>query len=293
MKNNPLDIAEQKSVFDSLQLQLTQTLDSSYLNNPTQYKGIPSGFTDLDKALNGFKKGELTTIAVRPGIGKTSFMLSLLNNIGITYSIPVSLFSLERTTNKIVKRLVESETGLAMPKINAGKIDETQKMHVKSVLKNLTHANIHIEDDPHLLLEEIVTKSKELVEEGSKVIMIDYLELIGTNIQNPACNDSEICVIMSELNKMAKELDVAIILFSQLSKPIIYNNNFKYTPDEVNDNSDTLMFINRPDYYHINQIEQKEKGVAEITLVKGNNISEAIAINLRFIESRDRFDNMN
>jgi replicative DNA helicase len=293
MNNNTLDITEQDSVFGTLQSQITQTLDPIYHDQTQQYKGIPSGFSDLDKVLNGFQKGELTTIAVRPGIGKTSFLLSLLNNIAINDSRTVSLFSLERTTNKIVKRLVESATGVAITKINDGKIDDMQRSHVKAILKNMNNANVHIEDNPHNLLEDIIEKSTVLAEKGTEIILVDYLELIGTNIQNPQCNDAELCIIMRELQKAAKELNVAIVVFSQLSKPVIYNNPFKYTPDEVNENTDTLMFINRPDYYHINQIEQKEKGIAEITVVKGHEISEAKVVNLRFIEALDRFENLN
>lgn len=293
MNNNTLDLTEQKSVFDSIQEHLDQTLDPTYRTGTEIYKGIPSGFRELDKTLNGFQKGELTTIAVRPGIGKTSFMLSLLDNIGICHNINLSLFSLERTANKIVQRMIESATGLAIPKINAGKIDDMQKMHVKSVLKNMAHANIHIEDNPHYLLEDIVEKSKELAAKGTEIIVIDYLELIGTNIQNTECTDSELCVIMRELHKMASELDVAVVLFSQLSKPVVYNNSFKYTPDDVNNNTDTLMFINRPDYYHINQIEQKEKGIAELTVVKSHQLTEPQVVSLRFIEALDRFENLN
>jgi len=293
MTDKTLDITERKQVFGKLENIVKQTLSKKLHSTNIKSDGINSGFIDLDKKIKGFKKKELTTIAVRPGIGKTSFLLSMLNNIGICHNVPLALFSLERTADKIVQRIIESSTGLSIPKINKGDLSETELFHVKNIANDISKSAINIIDDYSITLNELIEKSKEFVENGIEIIFIDYLELMTSNILNEDSKTIELEVILKTLNKLARDLNIPIVLFSQLSKPVVYNNKYKYTPDYINDNSDSLLFVNRPDFYHINQIDQKEKGIAEITIAKNRNVAEAEAIQLRFIESLDRFDNLN
>lgn len=293
MDNNTLDLTEDKKVFGKLETIVKQTLNKNLHNSEISSEGINTGFTDLDKLIKGFKNGELTTIAVRPGIGKTSFLLSMINNIGICDNIPLSLFSLERSADKIVQRMIESSTGLSIPKINKGDVSESERVHIKNIANGISKSAINIVDKKTIFLNELKEMAKEMVDNGIKIIFIDYLELMATNIIDENCNNNELCTIMNELNKMAKELNIPVVVFSQLSKPKIYNNKYKYTPDHINNNTDSLLFVNRPDFYHINDIDQKQKGIAEITVVKNNSLQNPEAVKLRFIESLDRFDNLN
>lgn len=293
MTDKTLDITEHKQVFGKLENIVKQTLSKKLHSTNIKSDGINSGFIDLDKQTKGFKKKELTTIAVRPGIGKTSFLLSMVNNIGICHNVPLALFSLERSADKIVQRIIESSTGLSIPKINKGDISDMELFHVRNVAKDLSKSAIEIIDDASITMNELIAKSKELVENGIEIIFIDYLELMVSSILDEESKNKELEVIVKTLNKLATDLNVPIVLFSQLSKPVVYNNKYKYTPDYINDNTDNLLFVNRPDFYHINQIDQKEKGIAEITIAKHKNFKEAEAIQLRFIETLDRFDNLN
>lgn len=293
MTDKTLDITEHKQVFGKLENIVKQTLSKKLHSTNIKSDGINSGFIDLDKQTKGFKKKELTTIAVRPGIGKTSFLLSMVNNIGICHNVPLALFSLERSADKIVQRIIESSTGLSIPKINKGDISDMELFHVRNVAKDLSKSAIEIIDDASITMNELIAKSKELVENGIEIIFIDYLELMVSSILDEESQNKELEEIVKTLNKLATDLNVPIVLFSQLSKPVVYSNKYKYTPDYINDNTDNLLFVNRPDFYHINQIDQKEKGIAEITIAKHKNFKEAEAIQLRFIETLDRFDNLN
>jgi replicative DNA helicase len=217
----------------------------------------------------------------------------MVNNIGICHNVPLALFSLERSADKIVQRIIESSTGLSIPKINKGEISDTEIFHVRNIAKDISKSAIEIIDDASITMNELIAKSKELVENGIEIIFIDYLELMVSSILDNESQNKELEEIVKTLNKLATDLNVPIVLFSQLSKPVVYSNKYKYTPDYINDNTDNLLFVNRPDFYHINQIDQKEKGIAEITIAKHKNFKEAEAIQLRFIETLDRFDNLN
>ena len=85
MNENNIESTSQLDVFDSIQIVLNQTLSPKFVDLHTKKAsvGIGSGFSDIDKITQGFHPGELTTIVVRPGIGKTAFLLSLINNISI------------------------------------------------------------------------------------------------------------------------------------------------------------------------------------------------------------------
>lgn len=287
--------SEHLEVYESLQQVMNQTLTRKFHPFQTSKKidGIPSGFVALDEQTHGFHKSELTTFAVRQGVGKTAFMLSLVNNIGVLNEKKVAIFSAERSAQKLFQRLLESATGMSVNKINSAILTDAQETHLELVVNSFRKSNILIDDTNHPTIEIIAKKAKKFVEEQHvEIIFIDYLELLVARNMMDGCEE-ELCTVMRTLHSLAAELNVPIILFSQISKPVLYNNSFKYTPDYINYNTDSLIFVNRPDYYHINEIEQKEKGMAELTVAKHKDLIEPEMVTLRFIEATDRYRNLN
>jgi len=255
MSDKTIDNSESLGVFVSAEKLIKQALDKRFINYTAGHakKNVQSGFTEIDKITNGFKKGELTTIAVRPGIGKTAFLLSLINNIAVFQNRTVGVFSAERSARKLFSRMIESSTGLSLSKINSGRLTDVQKNVVIPVIKNLTYTKLYIDDSTNPVAEEVIEKAKTMAENGVEIIFIDYLELMSSSFKSKdkVCNKDPFCPLVHALSAMAKEIGIPVVLFSQLSKPIVYNNRFKYTPDYVNEITDVLMFLNRPYYYHI------------------------------------------
>jgi len=293
MSDNTLDNTETQ-VFVSAQKLMKQTLNEKHLNptNNIPKTSITTGFNAINKITKGFQKGELATIAVRPGIGKTSFLISMINNVALCECHSVGVFSLERRSHKLLKRLIQSTTGISMDKINEGTITDVEYNHVRSLVNSISKSNLIFEDQAGMSTDTLADKAKKMQELGVEIIFIDYLELLHTNNENENCEDDK-CVIMKELHQLAKDINIPIVLFSQLQKPIIYKNKFKYTPDFVNDNTDTLIFLNRPSYYHINQIDKVSEDVAEITIAKNINIGEMQIAELKIIENLGQFKDFN
>lgn len=293
MTESTLELTEQLRVFVDSKSLLQQTLDNKYfhLYQLGKNDSIVSGFKSVDDLTGGFQKGEMTTIAVRPGIGKTAFLLSLLNNISVLNHHKSGVFSAERSSRKLFQRLIESNTGIPINKINSNRLTDIQRNVVVPVVNTLTQSEIYIDDTTSPSVEYIMEKAKTMVDGGIEIIFIDYLELLNTELKtkNKPCDKEPYCIITHFISEMAKELNVPVILFSQLSKPIIYNNRFKYTPDYINEISDVLLFLNRPDFYHINDIDGKEKGIAEITAAKVREKTDFAVANLRFVESLDKY----
>ena len=295
MSENTLEKTQTVQVFATAPELLKQTLDEKYLKplHNLPLKSITTGFHAIDKITKGFHAGELVTIAVRPGIGKTSYLLSMLNNIALCEGHVCGIFSVERKAKQLMKRLIQSTTGISMDKINSGKLSDIENNHVRSVINSIDNSKILIDDQAGISTETIKEKANLMAKQGVEVILIDYLELLHSNNSETECEDDDLCTVMIELKALALELDIPIVVFSQLMKPIIYKNKYKYTPDYINEHTDTLIFLNRPSYYHINQIDHIAEDVAEITIAKNINIGEMQMANLRIIESLGQFKDLN
>ncbi|MCK5857612.1 MAG: DnaB-like helicase C-terminal domain-containing protein [Bacteroidales bacterium] len=293
MTENTIESTQDLEVFDTIQTILNQTLSKDFVKQHRKktLSGISSGFNDLDEITQGFQAGEVTTIVVRPGIGKTAFLLSLVSNIAISSNTAAGIFSGRRPSSQIVSRLISTGTGLSINKINSGDLTDFEENKVNITLNNLYKSNLFIDDSKGPSLIDLMDRARKLVAAGIEIIFIDFLETIINSTEVEDCNEEK-CHIMKQLNTLAKELNIPIVVFSALKQPVLYKNKFKYTPDSVNDNTDTLIFLNRPDYYHINAIDKKEKGIAEVTIAKNANIDEPIMISLRIIESLDKFVNL-
>ncbi len=293
MSDNTLDNTETQ-VFVSAQKLMEQTLNKKHLNptNNISNTNITTGFNAINKITKGFQRGELATIAVRPGIGKTSFLISMINNVALCECHSVGVFSLERKSHKLLKRLIQSTTGISMDKINEGTITDVEHNHVRSLINSISKSKLIFEDQAAMSTDTLADKAKKMKELGVEIIFIDYLELLHTNNTDESC-DNDMCIIMKELHNIAKEIDIPIIVFSQLQKPVIYKNKYKYTPDSVNNNTDTLIFLNRPSYYHINQIDKISEDIAEVTIAKNINIGEMQIAELKIIENLGQFKDFN
>ena len=291
MSDNTLESPETETVFATTQSLMQQILNPHYLNNSINLpqNNITSGFRAIDAITKGFQNGELVTIAVRPGIGKTSFMLSMVNNIALNNNYACGIFSLERKSEKLVQRIIQSNTGINLDKINSEKITEIEKNHVNTLAATLNNATIFFDDQIGISTDTVAEKARLMKNAGAQIIFVDNLELIHSNNSIDKCEDNDLCATITDLQQLAKELNIPIVLFSILKKPIIYKNKYKYTPDYVNENSNTLIFLNRPSYYHINQIDKTPEDEVEITIAKNINIGEMVMAKLRIIESLGQY----
>jgi replicative DNA helicase len=301
MLNETLEATEQVQVsaFIPVNRLVNQALGNQEITLSTtdNNTNLLSGFNAIDTITGGFSSGELVGVALRPGLGKTAFMLSMVYNIAVINNQSVAIFSPERSGEKVVKRLIESQTGHSINQILDGKIKPGEREHAINAIRNISQARLFIDDSRNLLVEDLIMRAHDLCAKTKlDVIVIDYLEMLTTNIKDTSCKKSEMCNITIALKKLATELNVPIICFSQLSTEQYHHKGahpaFKYTPSYINEYSDTLMFINRPDFYHINAIEQKEKGLVEVTIAKNRHVKEPRMVYMRFIESIDKYSDI-
>jgi replicative DNA helicase len=294
MEHNTLEITERSEVFEftSLRDLVNQALHQNFgeiqLSN-----GLSSGFRDLDKVINGFRKGQLTTIAVKPGMGKTALMLSIANNIAIKNNHSVAIFSSERPSSKITNRLIESETGMSLDKLIKGKLKPSERDHMYSLVSQIAKANIFLDDTPNLMVEELVKKARQLkINNNIELIIVDYLELISVVDFDDQSRNEQLNRIVGLLKETAGELNVPVLLFSQIPGQypgaVLKRPSLADVPIYLSELSDTLLFLYRSDL-NITAPKGLRNDMVEVVVGKSNGVKDETIVELRFIESLDKF----
>jgi replicative DNA helicase len=254
------------------------------------FRGIPSGFHYLDHITGGFRPSTLTTVAVRQGMGKTAMLTSLISNMGIRGGkIGLAVFSFERSADKLVRRLVESEAGTSVDKILNGIFKASENERIHQTLRDLAGSHIMIDDTPGLFIEEIVHRIDLLAETHKpEIVFIDYLDLIKLPDNEKENEKSTYERILRILSQTAREISIPIVLFHQVCQPYTnfadgYRLKKSDLSNDIIDHSDSIYLLQRADS------QGSMKSFSEISVLKHSEFNDEKIIPLRFIESTDRF----
>ena len=185
--------------------------------------GVPTGFTMLDRMLGGLQKSDLIILAGRPGMGKTSFGLSIAQNAAKRYGARVAVFSLEMSNEQLAQRLLSMETGIDSHRLRMGQInDDDEWPKLLEAANRLANTAVFIDDTPGATVNEIRTKCRRLyAEHGIDMVLIDYMQLMSGQMNARNENrQQEISYICRSLKGLARELNVPVIALSQLSRAV-------------------------------------------------------------------------
>lgn len=184
--------------------------------------GIPTGFIELDRMTNGLHPGEMIVIAARPSMGKTSLAMNIAEHVAVDLQKPVAVFSLEMTAPQLVFRLLCSMARLEVQKIRDGFMDETDFQRLHSAAEKLARAPLYVDDTPALTIGELRARARRLrYERKIELIVVDYLQLLRVPQRRGEINrQQEIAEISSGLKSLAKELQIPIIVLSQLNREV-------------------------------------------------------------------------
>ncbi len=182
--------------------------------------GVPTGFSDLDQLLGGLQKSDLIIVAGRPGMGKTSWLLSAALNAARA-GARTAIFSMEMSNEQIVQRLVSSETGINSHNLRLGKLDEREWALFIEATDKLSGLRVFLDDTPALSPLQLRSKCRRLFSEhGLDMIMIDYLQLMSSGTGYNENRVQEISFISRHLKQVARELNIPVIAAAQLSRAV-------------------------------------------------------------------------
>lgn len=262
----------------------------------TVVTGTPTGFYDLDRLTTGFHPGDLVIIAARPGMGKTSFALSILYHLSVVDDVPSAFFSLEMSRQQIAMRLLGEESKIPLKKIRSGFLNENEIERLTEAAIKMMNAPLYIDDTASLSILDLKAKARRLKKEKDvKIIVIDYLQLLRSHrkVEN---RQQEVAEISRGLKALAKELEIPVVALAQLSRQAEMRADKRpqladlRESGSIEQDADLVLFIHRPEYYKKNPSPQEE-GLAEIIIAKQRN-GPTGTVNLAFIKEITKFENL-
>lgn len=180
---------------------------------------ILSGFTELDSITQGFQKSDLIILAGRPSMGKTAFAINITRYVINQKRSYVILFSLEMSTEQLLRRILAQECNLNGQKIQSGQLNNDEWQYVIQKSKTLANLNLYIDDSAKISTDTIKTKVKFFKLQGKNIelIIIDYLQLLQESRQSDN-RSQELSLITRSLKILAKDLSLPILALSQLNR---------------------------------------------------------------------------
>ncbi len=216
-------------------------------------RGVPTGFTDLDKTLSGLQPSNLLILAARPGVGKTGFALNMAQNIALQTKRAVGFFSLEMSKEELVDRMLTGQANIDAWRLKTGRLTEDDWERVSQAMGELADAKLFIDDTPGITINEMRTKARRLhLEHNVSLFVVDYLQLMnpGKKVENRV---QEVSLISKFLKNLARELKVPVLALSQLNRSVEHRDKNRPVLADLRESgtieqdADVVMFLYRPD----------------------------------------------
>ena len=266
--------------------------------------GIATGFIELDNLTSGLQPTELTIIAARPGLGKTSLALNIGQHATMVAGKTVGLFSLEMGAAQLVTRLLCSQARVDSHRVRSGRLSKEDWGELAKTMGHIDQAPFFIDDTPGISILEMRSKARRLkAEHGLDLLMVDYMQLMSGKSGEQTRYESrekEISAISRSLKNLAKELDIPIIALSQLSRAPEQRKGAQMGRPQLSDlresgsieqDADVVIFIYREDMYKKEEDLEDESGVAQIIVAKQRN-GPVGTVKLAFIDQWTKFENL-
>ncbi|AXG99197.1 replicative DNA helicase [Deinococcus wulumuqiensis] len=248
------EVAEQKKKGEAFQAMNEVVSDTfEYITLLHANKGIPdgvsSGFRDLDEQISGLQKGSLNVLAARPSMGKTAFALSIAQNVALRGEKTVAVFSLEMPAVQLALRMLCSEARVDMNRIRSGHLNERDFERLAHAAGRLAEAPMVIDDEPDLTLNALRSKLRRIAAQHGQLglVVIDYLQLMsgGKSSGGSDNRQQEISTISRGLKGLARELEVPVIVLSQLSRAVEQRPNHRPMLSDLREcvTGDTLVML--------------------------------------------------
>ena len=234
--------------------------------------GIPTGFKGLDNLLGGFQKSDLVVFAGRPGMGKTSWILTVAMQAA-RRGARVAIFTMEMGVEQMVQRLLSMETSITIGKLRTANINPREQTRLTEAIGRISNLPLFIDDTPSITPIEMRTKCRRLQHEyGLDMVMVDYMQLMSAGKAYENNRVQEISYISRALKEMARELNVCVLSTAQLSRAVEQRQDKRPQLSDLRESgsieqdADAVMFLYRDEVYNPDTTEFPNQ--AEVMLSK-------------------------
>lgn len=230
--------------------------------------GIPTGLQRLDALTGGWRGGQLIVLAGRPGTGKSAIMLHFARAAAVS-GVPVCVYSLEMCVEQLTGRMLVGSSGVSSGVFRTGNVDASGWTKIEKASATLSAMPVYLNDRANLTIGAIRSQCKAMRRRGRcGMVIIDYLQLLDTSSRNTnSTREREIAAASRSAKLLAKELDVPVILLSQLSRKI--EERADKTPllsdlresGAIEQDADMVLFLDRPAMYGMQTIDTNRYGL--------------------------------
>ena len=278
----------EKAVFDLLQskgsgefvpirqvaLNVLEKIETASKNQGT-VTGVPTGFIDLDYRTSGFQPSDFILIAARPSMGKTAFVLNVVDHVAVKKGLPCMVFSLEMSKEQLVNRMLSMESNVDSQKLRTGTLTDADWDAVVEGIGVIGNSKLIIDDTPGISIMDLRSKCRKMkLEYGLSVVIIDYLQLMSGSGKGGENRQQEISEISRSLKALARELNAPVIALSQLSRACETRPDHRPMLSDLRESgaieqdADVVMFLYRDDYYNK---DTDMPNIAEVIIAKQRN----------------------
>jgi replicative DNA helicase len=259
---------------------------------------FPTGLDRLDHYL-ALRRGELTTVAARPAMGKTSLVLGAATHLAELGNV-VSVFELEMARDQLATRITCARAGIDLHRVMQGFIRTEEWGPLVQAKESLYRLPIWIDDSAGMTLMRVRAGARKTKAKAGRLdlVVVDYLQLMSAiDDRDNASREQEISTNMRGLKRLARELDVPVIVLAQL------NRKCEERPDKrpmlsdlresgaIEQDSDNVLFIYRPEYYQKEKTPPDDRGIAELVISKQRNGPTGV-VRVRFDAHTASFANL-
>ncbi len=265
--------------------------------NPDPITGLRTGFKELDNMTAGLQPSSLNVLAARPSMGKTAFALTIGQAVALREGTTVGIFSLEMSAVQLVMRMLCSEARVDMSRVRNGQLSDRDFQRLADTAGKMSEAKIFIDDAAEMTVMELRSRARRLMAEHQLgLVIIDYLQLMQGSSRGGGGENrqQEISNISRGLKALARELDIPVLVLSQLSRAVESRPNKRPMLSDLRESgaieqdADLVMFIYRDEYY---DPHSEKQGVAEIILGKQRN-GPVGTVELQFHNAHVRFNDL-
>ena len=260
--------------------------------------GLATGYYELDELTCGLQNGEMIIVAGRPSMGKTSLALNFAENIGVVEKTPIAIFSLEMGKQQLAERFLCSKSEIDAQLVRKGMLGTEDYQKLVEVCGSLSEAPIYIDDSAGLTPLVLRAKSRRLKSQHDiQCILVDYLQLMSLGVGRVESRQQEITAISRYLKALARELNVPVVVLSQLNRSPEGREGHRPRMSDLRESgsieqdADVVMLLHREDYYHRGDKEYQPNNKSEIIIAKQRNGPTGL-VELMFREQFTRFENI-
>jgi replicative DNA helicase len=270
-----------------------ETIDTLY-RKKAHVTGIPTGYIDFDIKTAGLQNSDLIVVAGRPSMGKSAFVLGMVEHAGVIEKIPTAVFSLEMSKEQLGQRMLCAHAKVDAQKVRTGYLATSDWPRLTAAAGKLSEAPIFIDDSPAISVMELRAKARRLkAQQDIKLIILDYMQLMRGS-SSVESRQQEISEISRSLKALARELRVPIVAISQLSRAVESRTDHRPQLSDLRESgaieqdADVVVLILREEYYNPTSENQ---GIAEVIIAKQRN-GPVGSLKLAFIKEYTRFENI-